>query len=74
MDLEASRLQEILEHRERAGIGRRDRRAAHQIAGNGNGVDHRLPQSRSSSLMLVLARVRSSTLLTITAQAVEGPG
>ena len=31
-------------------------------------------QSRSSSLMLVLARVRSSTRLTITAQAVEGPG
>src|SRR5262245_22296354 len=31
-------------------------------------------QSRSNSLMLVLARVRSSTRLTITAQAVAGPG
>src|SRR3954468_11180229 len=30
-------------------------------------------QSRNNSLMLVLARVRSSTRLTITAQAVDGP-
>ena len=31
-------------------------------------------QSRNSSLMEVLARVRSSTRLTMTAQSVDGPG
>src|SRR5437879_13910751 len=112
MHLEAGVFQKALEDAERAGIGRSDRRAADEVAGNGNGVIHtpayhakpapgqpctapfreigeecgnaarlrtmlsvagrtvrarrRTPQSRSSSLMPVFARVRPSTPLTIT--------
>ena len=40
MRLEAGILQEVFENTERAGIGRGDRRAADEVAGNGNGVIH----------------------------------
>ena len=40
MHLEAGCLQEVFEDTERAGIGGGDRRAADEIAGNGNGVIH----------------------------------
>src|SRR5205814_9446525 len=40
MHLEAGVLQETFEDAERAGIGRGDRRAADEVAGNGNGVIH----------------------------------
>ena len=40
MDLEAGVLQETFEDAERTGIGRGDRRAADEVAGNGNGVIH----------------------------------
>ena len=67
---EARRLQRAFEKRQRAAFRRRHRAAAEQIAGEGDGIGgHVLRlQSRSSSLMLVLERVRSSTRLTITAQ------
>ena len=38
--LEAGALQDILEHAERAGIGRGHRRAAEEIAGDGKGISH----------------------------------
>ena len=68
-----ARLQHAFEKRERAAFRRRDRAAAQQIAGNGDGIGghwrQRLAyQSLSNSLMLVLERVRSSTRLTMTAQ------
>jgi hypothetical protein len=45
MHLEAGGFQDILEHAKRAGVGRRHRRAADQVAGNGNSVSHRLPDT-----------------------------
>ena len=68
---EAGGLQRRFEKLERAAFRRRHRAAAQQIAGKGDGIGGhsvlRL-QSLSSSLMLVLERVRSSTRLTMTAQ------
>jgi hypothetical protein len=40
MHLEAGFLQEAFEDTERTGIGGGDRRAADEVAGNGNGVIH----------------------------------
>ena len=106
---EAGGLQGAFEELERAAFRRRDRAAAQQIAGDGDGIgghssagrpresggqsqnvlplnsqpwipacagmigmlestDEAFAQSLSSSLMLVLERVRSSTRLTMTAQ------
>ena len=69
-DAEAERLQRASQHVLRAAIGGRDRAAADQRLGERG----RVHQSRSSSLTEVLARVRSSTRLTMTAQARLGPG
>jgi hypothetical protein len=40
VDVEAGRLQQVFEHTERAGVGRGDGRAANQIAGNRDGINH----------------------------------
>ena len=68
---EAQLLQHRFQHIQRAGILRGHRRAADQGLGQSEGVDNDLlkwHQSRNSSLIEVLARVFSSTRLTITAQ------
>ena len=73
---EAELPQGVGQHRLRPVIGRGDGRAADQRLGQrqrparGDGR----AQSRSSSLIAVLARVRASTRFTITAQASEGSG
>ncbi len=73
---EAEPAQRVGQHRLRPVIGRGDGRAADQRLGQrqrpgrrGVGV-----QSRNSSLIAVLARVRASTRFTITAQARDGCG
>jgi hypothetical protein len=40
MHLEAGVFQQAFKHAERTGIGRGNRRAADEVAGNGNGVIH----------------------------------
>ncbi len=62
--------QRRLQHAQRTGIHRRHRSAANQRLGQRYGIDGRGigHQSRSNSLIEVLARVFSSTRLTITAQ------
>src|SRR5262245_52051773 len=55
-------------------IGAIDRRTLTRLHSDCDRQAVATDQSRSNSLMLVLARVRSSTRLTITAQAVAGPG
>ena len=35
--------EDIFKHAERAGIGRSHRGAAHQVAGNGEGISHVMP-------------------------------
>src|ERR1700752_191118 len=55
-------------------IGAIDRRTLPRLYSDGIRQSDAEGQSRSNSLMLVLARGRSATRLTITAQAVAGPG
>jgi aryl-alcohol dehydrogenase-like predicted oxidoreductase len=62
----AQRLERRLEDTEDALVARRDRRAPDQRLGEGDRIDRGHP--RSNSLIEVLARVFSSTRLTITAQ------
>src|SRR5690348_12812075 len=66
-------LQCLGKHALRARVGRCHGRTADQRLGEGQRVSE-VAQSRSNSLIEVLARVRSSTRLTITQQASEGPG
>ena len=40
MHLEAGSFQDVFENSQRAGVGRGDGRAPHEVAGNGNGVIH----------------------------------
>ena len=72
LDGEAKPRQRRGQHVLRAGILGRHRGAADQRARQLQRIG--IAQSRSSSLIEVLARVRSSTRLTITAQASDGPG
>ena len=65
--------QNRFQHIQGAGILGRHRRAADQGLGQGKGVNLGGHQSRNNSLIEVLARVFSSTRLTITAQYRFGP-
>ena len=53
---------------ERTLVFRGDARPADQLGGKGGRVEGGVPHSRSRSLIAVLARVCSSTVLTMTAQ------
>ena len=70
---ETQPFQRAAQHIHRPGIGRRDRGAADQRLRQSDGIGRIIEQgsegqSRSSSLIEVLARVCASTVLTITAQ------